>query len=90
MGQVPHENDPDYSAKLGSWVERADDLLAELLHTMGKSLGYDFDKVKIKRGIYIPKGHGDERFDQYMIRKGLVNWLSGVRPVSIKLANTPN
>ncbi len=44
--------------ELNGWLERGDDLLADLLQTMGKVLDYDFDKVKIKRGFYVPKGMG--------------------------------
>ncbi len=58
--QGPKEGDKDYSAKLDVWSKKGDDLFTDLLQTMGKSLGYDFDKVKIKRGIYIPRGHGEE------------------------------
>ncbi len=77
FGQGPKEGDKDYSAKISSWVEKGDDLFTDLLQTMGKSLGCDFDKVKIKRGIYIPRGHGEELNDQFMIRKGLVNIVTG-------------
>ncbi len=77
FSQGPREGDKDYSAKLNSWQQRGDDLLADLLQSMGKSLGYDFDKVKIKRGVYFPRGHGDEMGDNFMIRKGLVGMFQG-------------
>jgi len=50
--------------------------LADLLQVMGKSLGYDFDKVKIKRGIYVPRGHGEEGEDNVLIRKAMVSLLT--------------
>ncbi len=84
FSQDPKENDKDYSAKIGVWLEKGYDLLADLLQTMGKSLGYDFDKVKIKRGIYVPKGHGEEQNDHYMIRKGMVGLLEGKRALPVK------
>lgn len=71
------ENDPDFKMKLETWTDKADDILAEMLHLMGKSLGYDFDKVRIKKGIYVPKGHGDVEFDNRVIRKGMVAIMSG-------------
>jgi len=71
------EDDPDYRLKLTSWGNSADEILAELLSFMGQSLGYDFDKVRIKKGIYMPKGHGDIEFDNTIIRKGMVNIISG-------------
>jgi hypothetical protein len=85
FGQVPQENDKDYSAKLNTWLEKGDDLLADLLHTMGRPLGYDFDKVKIKRGIYVPKGHGDEQNDQFLIRKGLAALLHHKTTLDVKV-----
>jgi len=87
VGQNLKTDDKDYSAKLAAWAEKADDLLADLLQIMGKSLGYDFDKVKIKRGIYIPRGHGEELSDQLMIRKGLVGMFGGKIPLPIKVIN---
>lgn len=75
-GQAPKEDDRDYAAKLNSWLDKGDDMLADLLQAMSKSLGYDFDKVKIKRGIYFPKGHGDEQNDQLLIRRGLAALLT--------------
>jgi hypothetical protein len=87
VGQNLKPEDKDYSAKLSAWVEKSDDLLAELLQIMGKSLGYDFDKVKIKRGIYVPRGHGEEMGDQFIIRKGLVNILSGKASLSVEVKN---
>ncbi len=62
----------------------ADEFLAELLSLMGKILGYDFDKVRIKKGIYIPRGHGNIEFENNIIRRGIVEILSGKKgfPVS--------
>lgn len=35
-----------------------DELFVNLLFTMGKSLGYEFDRVQLKRGGYSPMAHG--------------------------------
>jgi len=88
VGQNLKPEDKDFSAKLSAWVEKSDDLLAELLQIMGKSLGYDFDKVKIKRGIYVPRGHGEEMADQFIIRKGLVNILTSKASLPVEVKNT--
>jgi len=87
FSQGPQEGDKDYPTKLASWLERGDDLLANLLRTMGKSLGYDFDKVKIKRGIYFPRAHGEEMSDQFIIRKGLAKILDGKASLSVEVKN---
>jgi len=88
FNQGPKEGDKDYSVKSASWVERGDDLLADLLQIMGKSLGYEFDKVKIKRGIYIPRGHGEEMNDQFIIRKGFAKILDGKASLPVEIRNT--
>ena len=84
-GQNLNSQDKDYPIKLDAWTEKAYDLLADLLQVMGKSLGYDFDKVKIKRGIYSPRGHGEESADQFLIRKSMVDILSGKKPLGVKV-----
>lgn len=88
FGQGPKEGDKDHSAKLTAWLEKGDDLLADLLQIMGRSLGFDFDKVKIKRGIYFPRGHGEEMDDQLIIRKGLVKILSGKASLPVEVKNS--
>jgi cobalamin biosynthesis Mg chelatase CobN len=71
------ENDPDYKVKLEAWTQKGNDFLSDLLSLMGESLGYHFDKVKLKKGIYFPKGHGDIELDNFFIRKGMVNIMAG-------------
>ncbi len=83
FGQAPQTDDKDYAAKIQVWLDRGDDQLAELLLAMGNTLGFNFDKVKIKRGIYFPKGHGEELNDNYIIRKKLVQILSGKEPFPV-------
>lgn len=71
------EKDPNYKVKIEAWTDQIDEILAEMLHLMGKCLGYDFDKVRIKKGIYVPRGHGDVEFDNTVIRKGMVAIMIG-------------
>ena len=58
-------------------MERSTDLLAEMLMKMGKGLGYDFDKVYIKKGFYYPEGLGNIEAEQHMLRRSLLALLSG-------------
>jgi hypothetical protein len=87
LGNIP-ENDAAESVK-DIWRSRRDDYLVELLYEMGKSLGYEFDKVHIRRAAYFPEGHGQEFDDQYAIRKGLRAFLSGRSPVSMRVVDFP-
>ncbi len=75
----------DYQAKLISCSEKSSDLLTDLLYEMAKSLGYNFDKVLLKRGCYIPQGHGDIEMEQFFIRKGLVELFLGKKSLPINI-----
>lgn len=78
-----------YEAELKSWGVDLDDRLADLMHEMGKSLGYEYDKVHIKRGVYIPKEHTDIELDQRAIRQGLVQLLWFRRPLPLEVTSVP-
>jgi len=58
-------------------VEKSIQLRANLLSSMGKCLGYDFDEVQIKKGSYYPTGLEDVEKEQHAIRRGVLNVLSG-------------
>lgn len=77
--------DPKYQAQLNSCMEKSTDLLTDLLYEMGKYLNYKFDKVHLKRGAYIPKGHADYILDQEFIRRAFVGVLLGQVPIPIKI-----
>lgn len=62
---------------------RADSLTVELLTAMGKSLGYDFDPVHIKRNGYIPQAHVNIEEEQQALRKSLLDLLDGKRKVPV-------
>lgn len=65
--------------------EKGVDYLIDLLKAMGSSLGYDFNDVKLKRGVYYPQGHADESLAQWTIREGLAKVLTGKSPIKIEL-----
>jgi hypothetical protein len=58
-------------------LEKAEDLLAELLVKMGRTLGYDFDKVYVKKACYYPEGLGNIEQELHALRGALLNLLSG-------------
>lgn len=63
------------------WSSKNEDLLATLLFKMGRSLGYKFDKVQIKRNSYTPKGTSEAEQEWNYIRKGLVQMIQTGVPV---------
>ncbi len=58
-------------------LEKANDLLADLLVAMGKTLGYDFDRVYVKKAFYYPEGLVNIEQEQRALRKAVLNLLSG-------------
>jgi hypothetical protein len=73
-----------------SWAERRLELFIDLMHKMSVCLGYDFDKVHIKRTSYFPKGFGELEDDQTIIRKGIVAWLKGDLSVPMRVTDFPD
>lgn len=65
--------------------DKTRDLTAVLLAAMGKSLGYDFDKVYLKKAAYYPEGLGNVEIEQNTLRRNLLDLLDGKRkfPVAI-------
>ena len=57
------------------WSEKKNDQLSDLLYEMGESLGFDFDKVHIKKAGYFPQAYADQENDQNFIRRKLVDIL---------------
>lgn len=58
-------------------TEKADDLNAALLAAIGRSLGYDFDKVYLKRGAYYPEFLGNVELEQHSLRRQVLELLDG-------------
>lgn len=74
----------------GRWNEKQVDLLVDMLHTMGKKVGYNFDKTEIKNGVYNPQGHGRVEQENTAVRQGLAEVFSGKRAFPITITNLPD
>jgi len=76
----------------GSWKtiqnpgDKAADQTAAMLAAMGRCLGYDFDKVYIKKGVYYPELFGDIEKELHAVRKGILSVLDGSGRVKIPVA----
>jgi len=87
---LDHLGDQESYSDSSRWVERRIDLFIDLMHKMSISLGYDFDKVHIRRTSYFPKGFGELEDDQTIIRKGIVAWLKGDLSVPMRVTDFPD
>ena len=73
--------DKPTDVQLQSWSVQKDELFIGLLYEMSRCVGYDFDKVHLKRSIYSPRAHGEEELDLKIIRENLVAILSGNKAI---------
>ena len=78
----PHNPD---KGKQEHWEEKRVDYLTDLLHGMSQFFGYELDKVILKKGAYSPMAHGILNTEQSLIRKGMVELLTGEIPIKIQL-----
>ena len=62
--------------------QKREDFFVDLMFEMGQCLGFSFNKVAIKRNAYSPIAHGEIEDDIRLIRKGIVELLSGKRGLS--------
>jgi len=79
----------DDEAMVKVWIDKKFDLLSDLLYEMGKSLGFNFDKVHIKKAGYLPKGYADQEEEQNFIRKSLVELFSEKRSIPMTIVSFP-
>ena len=85
MNFPKNPKDPNYQTKLDASAEKSGELLSDLLSEMAKALNYDFDKVHLKRGGYIPQGHADIEFEQNFIRGRVTDLFLGRTSIPINI-----
>lgn len=78
-----------HDSKMEAWGNQREEFLADLLHNMGASLNYKFDKTHIKRSIYAPQAHADVENEQQFIRRSLIDLLMGRRALPIEAVTAP-
>lgn len=67
----------DSSKDPSAWSLRGFDLLVDLLFDMSQCLGYDFEKLRIKREAYMPQLFADIEAQQHALRKQLLELTDG-------------
>ena len=71
------------------WGDKRIDLLSQLLMAMGQSLGYEFDQVHVKKGIYAPEAHSQIENENILLRRGLIRLLYGDASVKMDVTSFP-
>lgn len=72
-----------------AWIDKSVDLLVELPHAMGKTLGYEFNKTQIKTGTYSLMAHGRIESEQGRLRQLTLELLEGKRAMPMHVTNLP-
>lgn len=85
---LDHLNDKNYPRE--HWETKRKELLVDLLDTMGRHLGFNFDKTHIKNQSYYPQGYGDLEEQNAAVRRSLLELLSGSRSLPMWVVNLPN
>ncbi len=73
---------PREEAQRAAQFVKRDECFFDLMLEIGNRLGFSFDKRAIKRDAYSPIAHGELEDDQRLIRKGIVELLTGKRALS--------
>lgn len=70
-------------------IEKQRDLTAQLLSTMARELGFEFDHTVLKNGAYRPQYHDDEQAEFAALRQGLIAALNNKGNLTVKVAENP-
>lgn len=87
-----HLNTPrgDTKENIDRWVDKGENLLADLIHLMAKELNVPFSKTQVKQPSYYPEHFASTELEQEELRKLLIQVLKSERPLSIKtISNSP-
>jgi hypothetical protein len=84
---LDHMSDTSLPPEL--WVSKQLDYLVELLYKMAIYLGYEFDKVYIKKPSYYPRGYGEAEVELTELRKKLIQLLSEDSILALKVKMMP-
>ena len=82
LDQLNVKFDSEKEEEFRVWNEKSEELLANLLFEMGLPLGYNFDKVTIKRNAYSPIGHAKIENENQQIRHLLIKVLNGENAIT--------
>ena len=70
-----------------SWASKNNELFIELLQKMAICLDYDFDKSSINKTSYSPERYGTVESETNLIRKGLVDLLTGKNAIPVEITS---
>ena len=72
-----------------TWNAKRAELFLDLLEALSRALGYDFDRVRLKRGAYYPRAHEDADKRREEFETALISVVKGDAPLSMKVTELP-
>ena len=79
----------DAQAQPDVWAQRRISLLMELLKAMGKSLHYGFRDAELQAHAYLPNWQVSLMNDQELLRKGIIDLISGKATLPMSIDKSP-
>lgn len=76
-------------ANIDRWLEKQHELLVVMLSAMATDLNLRYDRVLLRNGAYIPKGHTDLESEQQKLRHLAISVLSGKQPLNMEVTGFP-
>jgi len=71
------------------WNARGDELFTNLLFAISQDVGFTFDRVQLKKGVYSPAAHGDLELEQLLLRRAAIRALAGETALKMKIVDLP-
>ena len=76
-------------AGLTQWNVQGDEFFTDLLEALADALGYPFDRVQLKRGIYYPRAHGQADMRREIFEREIVRLLTGDTSLNMRVTDFP-
>jgi len=89
LDHLNHLENPNDDEEFKNWFRTKEELFVDLLYEMARSLGYQFDRVHLKRGIYSPQAHDFVERQQREISANLAEILRGDKAIPMKMVSFP-
>ena len=67
-----------------------EELFTNLMYEMSRDVGFNFDRILIKRGSYFPIAHENLENEERAMRKAIISGLSGERPLQMQVTSMPS
>jgi hypothetical protein len=84
-----HVSQPAANDGWAAWNATTDELLVQVLSTIGEQIGYEFDRDTLKAGNYTPQGQVDLEREWMLLRRGMIGVLDGRFAIPVELRTPP-